>query len=108
MLPQVRRRIVVEARHGAELGRNSRHHAFAYRVMVELPPVAPFPQMAVLLNLDAVEHGPGRHAGTLKTFSQFDMLMVARPLAQMGVERVAILPARELVGEFRLARPRRI
>src|SRR5258708_10641972 len=62
--------------------------------------------MAVLMNLDAVEHRPRRNPGALKAFGQLDMLMVARPFGQMRVERVAILPARDLVGEFRLARPR--
>src|SRR4029077_18702971 len=64
--------------------------------------------MAVLMNLDAVEHRPGRDAGALKAFGELDMLMAARPFGQMRVECVAILPTRDLVGEFRLARPRGI
>ena len=64
--------------------------------------------MAVLMNLDAVEHRPRRNPGALKAFGQLDMLMVARPFGQMRVERVAILPACDLVSELRLARPRGI
>src|SRR5579864_3614548 len=64
--------------------------------------------MAVLLNLDAVEHWPGRHTGTLKALGQRNMPIGTGPFGQPGVERVAVLPARELIGECRFMRPRRI
>lgn len=47
--------------------------------------------MAILVNLDAVEHRSGGHARALETLGQLDMLMVARPLAERRVEFVAIL-----------------
>src|SRR5579885_711224 len=73
--------------------------------MVHLPPVAPFPQVAILVELDAVQDGSGGDSGLLELLRKLDMAVPDGPGAQPSVEFIAMAQARSGAGESCVARP---
>src|SRR5215471_13035462 len=105
VLSDVRRIRVIQLWRIAQLDWNPWHNPFAYLMMVHLPPITPFPKMPVLENFDAIKYWAGGNSSSLQVSGQHQVIMIARPLAQMLVDFIAITPARELVGKFCLMHP---
>src|SRR6266852_3411924 len=59
VLAKIRRHRVVELGDIAHPNRHVRQDALAHLAMIDLAEESPLPEMRVVVNLDAVEHGPG-------------------------------------------------